>query len=364
MRTWSQTPVRVLPVEPLTRRPLVTVVVLCYQYGRYLPSAVASVLGQHGVDVHVLIVDDASPDGSGDVADALASNHSVVESLRLVRNLGPVGAYNQALAHVRGEYIVRLDADDLLTPGALRRGTALLEAHPSVGLVYGRPRTFTGAEPQDLRDSEASSWSLWSGREWLTLRCRRAVNCLTSPEAVVRTDLHRRLGVQREELGHTHDMEMWMRIAAHADIGRLNNIDQALVRVHPDSRMRTTYNSPLLDLQERLQAFELVFSSMTFDGSAEADLRLARRNVARQALDRARHAYERGLTDVVPVHSYVALATRADPEVLRSAAYRALQRRIRVGPTWAPLVPWWFASAARRGIRGRVQRRAWKLTGL
>ena len=55
-----------LPAGPADAR--VSVVVPCYNYGRYLEGCVGSVLSQEGVEVDVLIVDDASPDGSVDIA--------------------------------------------------------------------------------------------------------------------------------------------------------------------------------------------------------------------------------------------------------------------------------------------------------
>src|ERR687885_793594 len=61
------------PANAATATPSVSVVIPSYNYGAYLPACVASVLGQEGVDLEVLIVDDRSTDGSGAVAESLAT---------------------------------------------------------------------------------------------------------------------------------------------------------------------------------------------------------------------------------------------------------------------------------------------------
>ena len=70
------------------------------------------------------------------------------------------------------------------------------------------------------------SWTVWPGRQWLADRCRSGLNVITSPEVVVRTSVIRRVGGQ-QPLAHTHDMEMWMRISAFSDVGRVDGPDQA-----------------------------------------------------------------------------------------------------------------------------------------
>ncbi|MGZ4476136.1 MAG: glycosyltransferase family 2 protein, partial [Nocardioides sp.] len=122
---------------PLRTRPRVSVVVPCYNYGRYLPDAVGSALDQSGLDVDVLIVDDCSTDDSAAVALRLADADPRVRLLRHETNRGHIQTYNDGLAAVTGDYVVLLSADDLLTPDSLTRAVALMEAHPRVGLVYG-----------------------------------------------------------------------------------------------------------------------------------------------------------------------------------------------------------------------------------
>ena len=98
----------------LGRTPRVSVVIPCYNYGRYLPAAVASALDQQGLDVDVLVVDDASPDGSHLVAQELAASDPRVDVLVHENNAGHIQTYNDGLARAEGDYVVLLSADDLL----------------------------------------------------------------------------------------------------------------------------------------------------------------------------------------------------------------------------------------------------------
>lgn len=88
----------------------------CYNAGDYLESAVRSALGQRGVTVEVLIVDDGSTDGSQTIAARLAEEDSRVYALRTPQNIGPGGARNIAINAMRGDWYAVLDADDLLLP--------------------------------------------------------------------------------------------------------------------------------------------------------------------------------------------------------------------------------------------------------
>ena len=176
--------VRFVRARPLGRVPRVSVVVPCYNYGRYLPQLVKTALDQPSVDVDILIVDDASPDGSGEVAEQLAARNQRVKVLRHTSNKGHIQTYNDGLQAVTGDYVVLLSADDLLPPGALTRAVALMEAHPNVGFVYGYARSFSGEPP--IVNAGVRNWSVWTGIDWLRVSARRGRSFISSPEVVMR----------------------------------------------------------------------------------------------------------------------------------------------------------------------------------
>ena len=351
-----------LRVRPLTRRPTVSVVIPCYRYGHYLPSAVASVLTQPDVDVDIVVVDDASPDDSADVARALARSDPRVHVMVHERNRGHIATYNDGLARATGDYVVLLSADDLLTPGALSRATALLEAHPTVGFAYGHPLELIDVAP--VAATTARDWTVWTGHDWLERRCRKGSNCIFCPEVVMRRSVQEDIGGYDPALPHSGDLEMWLRAAAFADVGRVNGADQAYYRIHAQSMQRTVYAGHLRDLEERQAAFASVLVGATSGVDDGAGLyRLACRALAASALDHVAAAADAGNAAEEPIEDYLAFAFELDPGVGSSARWRAVHRRLarsdRAGhPVGAG------ARRVRRDLVDRLRWRRWRRSGV
>lgn len=115
--------------------PLVSFVVPCYNYGRYLRDCLDRVFAQEGgYDIEVIAIDDCSTD------DTLAILRSYDDPrLRVLHhelNRGHVHTVNEGLHAATGKYLVRIDPDDRHRLNFLRRTVPILEAHPEVGLVY------------------------------------------------------------------------------------------------------------------------------------------------------------------------------------------------------------------------------------
>ncbi len=342
-------------------RPTVSVVIPCFNYARFLPDAIGSALTQERVTVDVVVVDDCSTDDSLAVARAIAAQEPAVTVVAHERNQGPVVTFNDGLQHVTGEFVVRLDADDMLTPGSLARATALARQHPNVGLVYGHPCQFTGEPPEPRRRTR--SWTVWPGRHWLADACRTGLNVIASPEVLMRTALVEQVGGQ-QPLAHTHDMEMWLRMAAFADVGRVNGPDQAWHREHAGSLSARSVDK-LMDLRERQAAFDLLFAGAAGAiPEAEQLHQLARRAIARSALDMACYLYDRAKVDEEQVAALVEIAREAAPADTLAKDWRRLQRRMILGPDRVQRRPWSVASVIRGRVQHAVNVRLWSRTGI
>lgn len=296
------------PAAPESRT-RVSVVVPCYDYGRFLPQTVGSLVSQEGVDVEVIIVDDASTDDSLAVARELADRHPGVRVVANERNAGQVESFNRGWQSSTGELVVRLDADDMLPPGALARAAALLEQHPEVGLVYGHPQHFDdGTVPRPALGD--LTWTVWDGHAWLGERCRTGVSCITSPEVVMRSALLKDVGPLDPALNFTMDVEMWLRLAAVSDIAYVGGADQALHREHAGSLSMNEGSGALLDLRARADAYDRLFANV---GDRLPDARglhdRARAALARDALRYAAAAADRRESPA----DYLELATEAWP---------------------------------------------------
>ncbi len=116
--------------------PLVSFVVPCYNYGRFLPDCLSGIIAQEGCqDFEIIAVDDGSKDNTLEILREFADPR-----LRVIvheKNHGHIVTVNRGLREARGKYLVRVDPDDRHRPGFLAATVPKLEAHPEVGLVFG-----------------------------------------------------------------------------------------------------------------------------------------------------------------------------------------------------------------------------------
>jgi len=115
--------------------PLVTIGIPSYQCADFIAEAISSALDQDYKDLEVLVVDDASTDGTLEVLAGFDDPR-----LRVIvneTNLGPGRNWNKVLDEAHGRYVKVMGCDDVLLPGSVSAQVAVLEAHPDVVLVTG-----------------------------------------------------------------------------------------------------------------------------------------------------------------------------------------------------------------------------------
>lgn len=112
--------------------PLISVIIPCYNHGRYLADAVQSVLQQSFRPVEIIVVDDGSTDNTKAVAQRFAEVKYVYQA-----NAGLSAARNTGIDHSTGDYLVFLDADDWLLDGALQTNYTQLAEHDELAFVSG-----------------------------------------------------------------------------------------------------------------------------------------------------------------------------------------------------------------------------------
>lgn len=118
--------------------PRVSVVIPCYNYGRFLQEAVESVLGQTFQDFEIIIVNDGSTDDTSVVAERLIADHPQ-HRIRLISqdNSGqPAASRNRGISEARGEFILPLDADDKTDLTMIEKMIAVLDNNCAVDIVY------------------------------------------------------------------------------------------------------------------------------------------------------------------------------------------------------------------------------------
>ncbi|MBO3743304.1 glycosyltransferase family 2 protein [Actinoplanes flavus] len=357
---------RLRPV-PLRSRPRVTVVIPCYNYGHFLAPCLESFIDSDGLDVDVIVVDDASPDGSAAVAREIAARDARVRVIAHETNKRHIATYNEGLAAAEGEYVMLLSADDLLAPGALTRSAALLQANPEVGMVYGFSRRFTTGTPPPAR-STVTSWTVWDGPEWVAEVSRRVSNPIYTPEVLMRTSVMRELAGYDARLPHAADFLLWLRAGTRAAIGRVNGVDQAFYRIHGANMHVEQYAGAVLDIEQRHLTLQILFDE---DGDRLPDSASLRerslRALAREALLLACRPYDHGTPvgdQAGQLDQLARLAVEIWPEAKESKLSRRYQRHVarsRAGRGPVVTAP---VSAFRDRVVEHLGWRRWRATGI
>ncbi len=320
--------------EPVGVAGGVDVVVPCYNYGRFLHACVHSVLDGAKRPVRVLIIDDRSTDETPQVASALAAAHPGVFYIRHETNIGHIATYNEGIRWAGSPYFVLLSADDLLAPGSLDRAASVLDAHPHVGLVYGRTLKFSGDKPPAV-SADACPAVIIDGIDFIRTTFADSHNPIDSPASViVRTVLQQQVGGYRPGLPHSGDLEMYLRLAARSSVGFLDVV-QGLYRKHGANMSRGFED--LRDYEQRLAAFEAVCRDerQRLPDYVEL-LRTVRRTMAMELFWEASRAFDEGAKNgKAEIDARLAFAAALDPSLRFSRFWPALSVKRLLGRTWS-----------------------------
>ncbi|OQX15346.1 MAG: hypothetical protein BWK76_13245 [Desulfobulbaceae bacterium A2] len=198
--------------------PRVSVVMPVYNGGRYLRKAVYSVLRQHFNDFEFIIIDDGSSDGSQEIVRQSGDSRIVFSQNE--KNMGVANTLNKGMDLARGEYIARMDADDVCLPDRLERQVRFMQAHPEVGIsgswirLFGNGLPYTAKVP--LAQDEVSAYMLFENPFWhMTVIMRRQ----PLEDAGLRYDA---------SFTRSEDFELWTRAVEHC---QMVNMGEVCVRV-------------------------------------------------------------------------------------------------------------------------------------
>jgi glycosyltransferase involved in cell wall biosynthesis len=120
--------------RPVMRK--ISVIMPAYNCGKYIRDAVDSVLHQTEQDVELIVVNDGSTDDTPEIVESIAALDMRVRVLTQPNSGKPSISRNRALALATGEFVCFLDADDLYYPDKIRAGLKVLQAHPTIDLVF------------------------------------------------------------------------------------------------------------------------------------------------------------------------------------------------------------------------------------
>lgn len=190
---------------------LVTVICLCHNHKAFVVEALQSVLQQTHAQVQLIVVDDASTDGSKVVIANFVSQQSNIEYIDLPENVGSCKAFNIALKKAKGDFIIDLAADDVLLPERIQEGLACFEKNgPEYGLQFSDALLIQAdGKSSGLHSDKFPHTSIPQGDIYKDL-IERYFIC--SPTMMFRKELIDALGGYDEQLSY-EDFDLWIRSA-------------------------------------------------------------------------------------------------------------------------------------------------------
>lgn len=207
---------------------LVSIVIPCFNYGNYLAEAVGSALRQTHEELEVVIVDDGSTDDTASIAQSFGGQVRYV----FQENAGLSAARNTGVREARGEFVVFLDADDLIDPTFVERCIEVLDRSPTAAFAYSHLRLIPDVGQPVMR-RPYSLEHLLDGNE-------------IQATVTMRSTVARRFPFDERNRVGWEDWDMWLTLAENGWAGAL--VDDVLVSYR---RHETNMTSRLSGLRRR-----------------------------------------------------------------------------------------------------------------
>ncbi len=198
----------------LSKSPKITVLLPVYNCEMYVKTAVESIVNQSYTDFELLIIDDASTDATVSIIKSI--DDSRIQLIEKQVNTGYTNSLNYGLKLSKGEYVARMDGDDISYPERFTKQIAYLETHPDV-VVCGTTYKIVGNDKRISlpENHEAIKLGLLWG------------NCIAHPSVMIRKECLDVFSIQYDsEREPAEDYDLWVRLLA---IGKLHNLQEVLL---------------------------------------------------------------------------------------------------------------------------------------
>ena len=195
--------------------PVVSVIMPVRNGGVWLIEAVQSILSQQGVSIELIVINDGSEDGSADYLRSLSDARlHILDS----GGAGLVSALNIGINAARGQYIARMDADDIMLSGRLARQSEVLDAAPEVGMVHSAAQIIDAAGNSTHIIGAENMAS--DGRLAILLGEKRGAP-IVHPSVMMRASVLRAVDGYRN-IPAAEDHDLWLRLIKRCDFYAIN----------------------------------------------------------------------------------------------------------------------------------------------
>ncbi len=233
--------------------PKVSVIMPVYNAERYLRESIDSILMQSFDDFELIVIDDSSTDSSLKIIQSY--NNPKIKLLINEKNIGSAGSMNRGLSVAVGEYVARMDADDISLPDRLETQVKYMDNNVDVCL--------SGTWVQVVGDKHLYDWRYNTDPE--ELRARLLFDCpFAHPSIIFRREVVCKNNLQyREGYRRAEDYDFYTRIV---EFGKISNIPRVLVkyRLHPNQTsniLDNEYKACIIDIHR----FQLSKINLTAD---------------------------------------------------------------------------------------------------
>jgi len=294
--------------------PLVSYFVTSYNYARFLPATLDSILAQEWPNIEIIVVDDASSDNSAQIIESYAARHpDVVKPILFGKNCGQSAAARAALAVCSGEFISPMSSDDIATPNRTREGVEYLRKNPEVMAAFSKVRQIN-----EIGETIDSTKSAFNEPRLPDLRLRLLKgNMLCATAAVIRRSAFEH-HTFNPALRAVEDFDMWLHILDEYEIARLDTV-WVNYRIHganismADSQ-GLPFSAPYETVQVILSAISRWLATPDFVKRLGLDEASVKHGLARHCIALDRHYLGRPLLGIQKAYELILDAINKSPE--------------------------------------------------
>lgn len=211
-------------------KPLVSVIMSVHNGEQWLGQAIESIVHQTYSNWEFIIIDDASGNAAQEILQQYAKKDTRIKITRTDTQQGLTRNLNIAIDQCRGEFIARMDADDISLPQRLEKQVVFLQQYTNAAMVAGfiqlinEQGEVTGEWADDRKASSSTTI-----RQLLPWR-----NCIAHPSVLIRADVLKKYRYSETQL-HSQDWDLWLRMTADKQV--IEKINEVLLqyRVHTKS---------------------------------------------------------------------------------------------------------------------------------
>ncbi|NDV67850.1 glycosyltransferase family 2 protein [Dysgonomonas sp. 25] len=229
-------------------QPLVSVLMPCYNVEAFVEESLNSILNQTYRNLEIIAINDCSKDRTSEILHRMAESDSRIRVFDNEENLKLIATLNKGIALCSGEYIARMDADDISLPTRIEKEVAFLEAHPDHDIVSCFFSTFPSEHPSKrslhvnpLRNEELQAYLLFKSG-------------ICHPAVMIRKRAFKELGLRfKQQYLHVEDYALWSEAIYKTKLANIGEV-LLLYRVH-QSQVSSMYED--IQAENKKKVFEI-----------------------------------------------------------------------------------------------------------